>query len=128
MIKYVIHAKRNPVSQAVTYHPAVAPVSPIDLETVSQAISGKCTVTRSDVTAVLVALEEYIVEQAKSGNSVRLGTLGSFRPTFSTKGENDKTQVSTANILRVRLRFVPSSWLTRNLDKRTCTFTQTKLV
>ena len=126
MIKYVIRAKRNISTQAVNYHPVVAPVTPIGIETVSQSISGKCTVTRSDVQAVLLSLEEYIVEQVKCGNSIRLGSLGSFRPTFSTKGQEDKDQVSAADILRVRLRFHPSAWLSRQLDKRNCQFTQGK--
>ena len=55
-------------------------------------IVDKCTLTRVDVKAVLVALEEVIIEQLKMGNSVRFGDLGSFRPTLKTRRWDDENQ------------------------------------
>ena len=72
------------------WYPTIALNSYATTDDVVLGIVEKCTLTKIDVKAVLQALEEVIIEQLKLGNSVRFGTLGSFRPTLKTRIWDDK--------------------------------------
>lgn len=105
MLKYKIVIRKNPSTREKKYHAQLIPVTPVYIEQLAEAISAKCTVTRADVKAVLAALEEQIVQNLQSGNSVRLGDLGSFHPTISTKSANSFEEFTPQNIQRVNVRF-----------------------
>lgn len=51
----------------------------------AERIQQTCTVHKSDVFAVLVALEDVITEALKGGEIVRLGELGTFQIGISSK-------------------------------------------
>lgn len=77
--------RKNPVTDAKGWYPQISLTSAVSADEVIDGIVEKCTLTRVDVSAVLIALEEVIIEQIKLGNSVRFGSLGSFRPTLKTR-------------------------------------------
>lgn len=77
--------RKNPKNETKAWYPQIALAQTISAEEVIDGIVGKCTLTAPDVKAVLVALEEVVIEQLKLGNSVRFGDLGSFRPTLKTR-------------------------------------------
>ena len=77
--------RRNPQNNALAWYPTLSLNSSVSADDVILGIVEKCTLTKIDVKAVLIALEEVIIEQLKNGNSVRFGTLGSFRPTLKTR-------------------------------------------
>ena len=77
--------RKNPKNETKAWYPQVALAQTISADEVIDGIVDKCTLTRVDVKACLVALEEVVIEQLKLGNSVRFGTLGSFRPTIKTR-------------------------------------------
>lgn len=77
--------RKNPRTDAKAWYPQISLTSTVTADEVVQGIQDKCTLTKVDVTAVLLALEEVIIEQLKLGNSVRFGNLGSFRPTLKTR-------------------------------------------
>lgn len=75
-----------------------------------------CTLSESDVAAVLEALEHVIIDALKQGKSVRLGTLGSFRPTIAVvKSREHEEDVSASDIKFLRCRFTPSGKMARSL-------------
>ena len=68
----------------------------ISLREMAERIQSTCTVHKSDVFAVLVALEDVITDALKSGEIVRLGDIGTFQISISSKGaltEEDYTEV-----------------------------------
>ncbi len=77
--------RKNPKNETKAWYPQVALAQTISADEVIDGIVGKCTLTAVDVKACLIALEEVVIEQLKLGNSVRFGTLGSFRPTIKTR-------------------------------------------
>ena len=85
MIRWNKIQRRNPQSHALSWYPTISINSHVTADDVIVGIVEKCTLTKVDVKAVLIALEEVIIEQLKMGNSVRFGTLGSFRPTLKTR-------------------------------------------
>lgn len=51
----------------------------VNIREMSERIQQSCTVTKADVQAVLVALEDVIIDALKGGEIVRLGDLGPSR-------------------------------------------------
>jgi len=83
----------------------------IDIREMSERIQQTCTVHKSDVFAVLVALEDVITEALKSGEIVRLGDLGTLQIGISSKGAITEEDFSDALIHKARINFRPGSAL-----------------
>lgn len=93
----------------------------VDIETIAQEVSDKCTITRADVMAVLSELETYVGDQLLQGKNVRLHALGSFRTTLSSEPAMPEL-FSSANIRRVNVRYTPSSYLRKALNLKRLSF------
>lgn len=117
MISYVVKAKKNPMTGELKYYPQIASVSALTLLDITEKISSACTVTEHDVKAVLSALQEQVKIALREGHSVRLGDLGSFRPTIVGSGAATREEVSVSNINAVRVRYTRSGRLEAELNK-----------
>ena len=115
MIKYVIKAKRNLQNNKLKYYAQIAPVNATDLSEVASQIEAQSTVSSADVKGVLDQLQIVVQEQLRAGRSVRLGDLGSFRPTLSSSRSDTEAGVSAKNIKRVNVIYTPSGSLRRAL-------------
>ena len=125
MIKYVIKPKRNLRNNTVKYYAQIAPINATDLSEVASQIEAQSTVSSADVKGVLDQLQIVVQEQLRAGRSVRLGDLGSFRPTLTSKGKDEPEQVKTSDIKSVRVRFTKGAWLSKNLVPAYCQFRRT---
>ena len=85
MIEFSKIERRNPIDNSTAWYPRIELGTAANSNDVIAGIVEKCTLTKADVKACLVALEEVIIEQLKNGNAVRFGDLGSFRPTLKTR-------------------------------------------
>ena len=74
-------------------------------------IQASCTVTKADVYAVLVALEDVITDALKGGEIVRLGDLGTFQIGISSKGAVTEEDYSDSLITKARINFRPGTAL-----------------
>lgn len=92
MISWNKIQRRNPITGALRWYPTICLNSHVTADDVIKGIEEKCTLTKVDVKAVLIALEEVVIEQLKNGNSVRFGNLGSFRPTLKTRIWDEKNK------------------------------------
>ncbi|MBQ8593735.1 MAG: HU family DNA-binding protein [Bacteroidaceae bacterium] len=88
----------------------------INLREMAERIQQTCTVHKSDVFAVLVALEDVIVESLQSGEIVRLGDLGTLQISISSKGALTEEMFSEAHIKKARINFRPGSALVGALN------------
>ena len=111
MIVYKVGPKKDPQTGEFAYYGSVVLNNSVDLETIAREIAAQNTLTPTDVTAVLVSLQEFIVRHMRNGESVRFGFLGSFRPTLKTKGVNQPELFKVHHIKAVRTRFSPGSYL-----------------
>lgn len=127
-IYYDVIKRKSPKDGTVKFYSQAKTMNYVTIEQLARRISGECTVTYSDILAVLKALEVDLPEYLLAGNSVRLGTLGSFHITMASSGAESKKEFTTANINRVRVRFVPTKALQDNFAKgsRLMTFRQVK--
>ena len=111
MIPYIVKSMKKPGTDEKKFYIQVAPTVPLTLEQIAKHISSRCTVTETDCLAVLNELETEVITAARNGNSVRLGKLGSFRPTISSAGVATAADVKISNVKAVRCRFNPGSRL-----------------
>lgn len=116
MITLKVRGLKNFKLDKKQYFPQVAPTTPIGLNDVAEQIEKQSTVSLADIKGVLDALQEVVLEAVADGYSVRLGDLGSFRPTISAVKSREKLEdVSADDIKAVRVRFTPAPALTRRL-------------
>ena len=87
-VTYSVSPRINPRDKEAPpkYYGHVQARGDISLREMSERIQQTCTVHKSDVFAVLVALEDVITEALKNGEIVRLGELGTFQIGISSKG------------------------------------------
>ena len=79
----------------------------INLREMSERIQQTCTVHKSDVFAVLVALEDVITEALQRGEIVRLGDLGTLQIGISSKGAETEEDYDVSLIKKARINFRP---------------------
>ena len=79
----------------------------VNVREMAERIQASCTVTKADVQAVLVALEDVIIDALKGGEIVRLGDLGTFQIGLSGKGAETEEDFSVSLIKKARINFRP---------------------
>ena len=112
-VTYSVSPRINPRDKeaAPKFYGHVQASGDIDIREMSERIQQTCTVHKSDVFAVLVALEDVITEALKSGEIVRLGDLGTLQIGISSKGAITEEDFSDALIHKARINFRPGSAL-----------------
>ena len=117
-VTYSVSPRINPRDKeaAPKYYGHVQASGDIDLREMSERIQQTCTVHKSDVFAVLVALEDVITDALKGGEIVRLGDLGTLQIGISSKGAATEEDYSESLITKARINFRPGSALTDALS------------
>ena len=91
----------------------------VNLREMAERIQQTCTVHKSDVFAVLVALEDTITDALMGGEIVRLGDLGTFQIGISSKGALTEKDYDDSLITKARINFRPGSALVGILSSLT---------
>ena len=103
LIKYIIQAKKNPQKKSeVKYYLQIAPSTPLTLTQIVKRIEKRSTVSSADVKAVLDALQSEVIYALESGNTVRLGDLGSFRLTLRSEGVDTATDAKKMGVQLIK--------------------------
>lgn len=123
-MRYKVVEKKKPGTQDFKYYGTIVLGEPVGLRAIVKEIEEKCTLTQPDILAVLSALESAIAAKLRNGQSVRFGTLGSFRPTISSAGATSAATWAVEMVKRVRAVFTPSAQLKRDLAVKNCTFSK----
>ena len=112
-VTYSVSPRINPreKDEAPKYYAHVQASGDIDVREMAERIQQTCTVHKSDVFAVLLALEDVIIDALKSGEIVRLGDLGSFQIGISSKGALTEEDHDVSMIKKARINFRPGSAL-----------------
>lgn len=126
MLLYQVLARKNFKTGDQQFFPQIAPCSAIGFDEICSEIAAKCTLTRPDVEAVLIDLEEHIVMHLKEGQTVRLGRLGSYRLSIKSQGAfntyDEAAQKSQKSFRCVRVHFTPGAYIRRALSMNNLTF------
>ena len=79
----------------------------VNIREMAERIQSTCTVHKSDVYAVLVALEDVVAEAIQNGEIVRLGELCTLQVSLSGKGALTEEDYDTSLIKRAKINFRP---------------------
>ena len=108
-VTYSVSPRVNPRDKdaAPKYYAQAQARGNVNIREMAARIQSTCTVTKADVYAVLVALEDVIVEALQNGEIVRLGELGTFQLSLSGKGAATEEDFDTSLIKKARINFRP---------------------
>lgn len=118
-VTYSVSPRINPRDKdaAPKYYAQAQARGDVNIREMASRIQSTCTVTKADVYAVLVALEDVIVEALQNGEIVRLGELGTFQLSISGKGAATEEDYDTSLIKRTKINFRPGLALSDMLSK-----------
>ena len=117
MLTYHIVRRKHFKTGKLLYYPQLVTPVADDHMHIIERIEKKCTLASADVKAVVDALEVEIIDSLRQGRSVRLGDLGSFRPTLRCSAGVDLPELAgVGQIKRVHVVFHPSSRIRRALS------------
>lgn len=99
------------------------------LKKFSQLIALQTTVSRADVSAVLISAVENLVLELQRGNQVEFGELGKFRLQITSKGAEKATEFKAdTHITGVNVQFTPGEDLSDLFSKLEFTPVASRLV
>jgi len=116
-VKYSVIPRINPRDRETEpkFYAQVKMSGDVSLREMCERIQQSCTVTKADVHAVLVAMEDVIVDALKGGEIIRLGDLGTLRVSLSSKGALTEKEYTSSLITKSRIIFRPGNILSEAL-------------
>ena len=88
----------------------------INIREMAERIQSTCTVTKADVYAVLISLEDVVKEAIQNGEIVRLGELCTLQVGLSGKGTLTEEEYEDSLIKKARINFRPGPVLAAALE------------
>ena len=111
--------RKNPQDKAAAakYYAQVVLAPEMTQKQIVEQIEDRCTLTGSDIKAVLDALMTVIKRSLANGSPVRLGDLGSFRPSVSSQGSELAEKCTARTVKKARVIYVPSAEIKEAVSK-----------
>ena len=116
-VTYSVVPRRNPSEKGTPpkYYAQAQARGDVSLREMAERIQSSCTVHKSDVYAVLVALEDVVAEAIQNGEIVRLGDLCTLQVSLNGKGALTEEDYTEALIKRAKINFRPGRVLANAL-------------
>ena len=116
-VTYSVVPRRNPSNknEPTRYYAQAQARGDVSLREMAERIQSSCTVHKSDVYAVLVALEDVIAEALQNGEIVRLGDLCTLQVSINGKGALTEEDYDQGLIKRAKVNFRPGKVLAEAL-------------
>ena len=117
-VTYSVVPRINPTEKSAPprYYAQAQARGDVSIREMAERIQATCTVHKSDVYAVLVALEDVIAEAIQNGEIVRLGELCTLQVSISGKGAMTEEEYTTSLIERTKINFRPGKILSNALS------------
>ena len=117
-VTYSVVPRRNPSEKNTPpkFYAQAQARGDVSLREMAERIQSSCTVHKSDVYAVLVALEDVVAEAIQNGEIVRLGELCTLQVSLSGKGAMTEEDYTADLIKRAKINFRPGKVLANALD------------
>ena len=88
----------------------------VNIREMAERIQATCTVTKADVYAVLVSLEDVVKDAIQNGEIVRLGDLCTLQVSLSGKGTLTEEDYNDSFIKKAKIIFRPGTILAGALE------------
>ena len=112
----VPRTKPGEKNDAPKYYARAQARGDINIREMAERIQSTCTVHKTDVYAVIVALEDVVAEAIQNGELVRLGDLCTLQVSLSGKGSLTEEDYNESLIKRAKIIFRPGKVLAGALD------------
>ena len=118
MVKFKPIGRKNPQDLAAPEKFYAHAISDgfVDLKRLAHFASKQSTVSRADCMAVLIALQDTVIEELRDGRIVQLGELGNFQVGLRSKGSDTPEEVTPLNIKSAHINFRPGSYFREMLE------------
>lgn len=116
-VTYSVVPRINPSDKELPprYYAQAQARGDVNIREMAERIQTTCTVHKTDVYAVLVALEDVIAEALQNGEIVRLGELCTLQVSLSGKGALSADDYEQSLIKRAKVNFRPGKVLANAL-------------
>ena len=116
-VTYSVVPRINPSEKSAPprYYAQAQARGDVNVREMAERIQSTCTVHKSDVYAVLVALEDVIADALQNGEIVRLGELCTLQVSLSGKGAMTEEEYTTDLIKKSKVNFRPGRVLSNAL-------------
>ena len=120
-VTYSVVPRRNPSEKGTPpkFYAQAQARGDVNIREMSERIQATCTVHKSDVYAVLVALEDVVADAIQNGEIVRLGDLCTLQISLTGKGALTEEDYNTSLIKRAKINFRPGTVLANALASLT---------
>ena len=117
-VTYSVVPRRNPSEKGTPpkFYAQAQARGDVSLREMAERIQSTCTVHKSDVYAVLVALEDVVSDAIQNGEIVRLGDLCTLQVGLSGKGSLTEEDYNDTLIKRAKINFRPGKVLASALE------------
>ena len=108
-VTYSVVQHKNPhkAESASLYYAQAQARDEMDFDAICNEIQSQCTVTKADITGVMVALESVMSRALADGKIVRLGDFGTFKVSVSSNGAPSREAFNESYIRGTRYLFHP---------------------
>ena len=111
-INYSLSARKNPQKkdEPAKYYAAAQVKETLNLDQFAEHITSHgCVYGKGDILAILTIAIQCIKEQILMGNCVKLGDLGKFSASISSRGASEvDTFLPQSNITKLKMRWSPT--------------------
>lgn len=128
MIEYVIRARKNQRGDGMLYTRSIANVKVKTLDMIVSEIEHFSTLSEADIKIALSAFQWVVLDYIRNGYSVRLGDLGSFRPTLTSRAGTTLDEGLSKEITGLNCRFTQSSGMRKALAADKIKFARQRVV
>jgi predicted histone-like DNA-binding protein len=120
-VTYSVVPRRNPSEKGTPpkFYAQAQARGDVNIREMSERIQATCTVHKSDVYAVLVALEDVVADAIQNGEIVRLGDLCTLQISLTGKGALTEEEWEESLIKKARINFRPGAVLSNILGNLT---------
>ncbi|MCM0275912.1 HU family DNA-binding protein [Bacteroides fragilis] len=108
-VNYSVVTRTNPLKkeEPAKFYAQIQAKDEYKFEDLASAVESRCSVTSSDVKAVMDAVMKEMSSQLKDGKIVRINDLGTFRISVTSKGVDTEKAFNASKISKVRILFRP---------------------
>ncbi|MFA5330706.1 MAG: HU family DNA-binding protein [Prolixibacteraceae bacterium] len=116
-LKVKIVNKKNPLhlEEPSKFYASAVHLRKIELDQLATSVAERCSLRRSDVHGVLIALMDIIPSELLEGNIIDLGNLGSFYVSVKSEGVATEEDCSVTQIAGTRIQFRPAKKLKKQM-------------
>ena len=107
VVTYSVVPRKNPSNLLLPtkYYAQAQASGEMGTVEICERLQRECTLTRADIMAVLVGLEDVVADGIRNGEIVRLGDLCSLQLGLSGKGADKEEEYTDSNITKSRILF-----------------------